>query len=48
MIAVDDADNIGAVRVLSDALGRRVGGSTGTNLVACAALVEEMASRGET
>jgi cysteine synthase A len=48
MIAVEDADSIGAMRALSDALGRRVGGSTGTNLVACAALVEEMAARGET
>jgi cysteine synthase A len=27
---------------------RHVGGSTGTNLVACSALVEEMAERGET
>jgi cysteine synthase A len=47
MIAVQDADSIGAMRALSTALGRRVGGSTGTNLIACAALVEEMASRGE-
>lgn len=47
MIAVPDADSIGAMRSLSTALGRRVGGSTGTNLIACAALVEEMAARGE-
>jgi cysteine synthase A len=47
MIAVPDADSIGAMRALAAALGRRVGGSTGTNLVACAALIEEMAARGE-
>ncbi|MEH3157621.1 MAG: PLP-dependent cysteine synthase family protein [Sphingomonas taxi] len=47
MIAVEDADSIGAMRALSDRLGRRVGGSTGTNLIACAQLVEEMAARGE-
>ena len=35
------------MRALSTALGRRVGGSTGTNLIACAALIEEMAARGE-
>ena len=48
MIAVEDADSIGAMRALSDRLGRRVGGSTGTNLWACAALIEEMAAAGET
>jgi cysteine synthase A len=48
MIAVEDADSIGAMRALSDALGRRVGGSTGTNLWACARLIEEMAARGDT
>jgi len=47
MIAVDDAASIGAMRALSRRLGRRVGGSTGTNLVAIARLVEEMASQGE-
>ncbi|WP_276205492.1 PLP-dependent cysteine synthase family protein [Sphingomonas montana] len=47
MIAVDDADSIGAMHALSDALGRRVGGSTGTNLWACAQLVAEMAAAGE-
>jgi cysteine synthase len=46
MIAVDDACSIGAMRALSARLGRRVGGSTGTNLVACAQLIEEMAARG--
>jgi cysteine synthase A len=48
MIAVDDAASIGAMRALSRRLGRRVGGSTGTNLVAVAQLVEEMAERRET
>ncbi|WP_343528915.1 PLP-dependent cysteine synthase family protein [Sphingomonas sp.] len=48
MIAVEDAASIGAMRALSKRLGRRVGGSTGTNLVAVSRLVEEMASCGET
>lgn len=47
MIAVEDADSIGAMYALSAALGRRVGGSTGTNLVACAILAEEMAAAGK-
>lgn len=47
MIAIDDCDSLGAMRALSDRLGRRVGGSTGTNLVACASLIEEMASAGQ-
>jgi len=48
MIPVDDADSIGAMRALSDRLGRKVGGSTGTNLIACARLIDEMAAAGET
>ncbi|MEG3167204.1 PLP-dependent cysteine synthase family protein [Sphingomonas sp. LB3N6] len=48
MIAVEDSDSIGAMRALSDRLGRRVGGSTGTNLWACAQLIEEMAAAGQT
>jgi Cysteine synthase len=47
MIAVHDADSIGAMRALSDRLGRRVGGSTGTNLLASAQLIEEMAAAGQ-
>ncbi|WP_156842429.1 PLP-dependent cysteine synthase family protein [Novosphingobium aquimarinum] len=47
MIAVDDAASLGAMRALSDHLGRRVGGSTGTNLVACAQLAREMVAAGE-
>lgn len=47
MIAVEDAVSIGAMRALSQRLGRRVGGSTGTNLVACLMLADEMVSAGE-
>lgn len=43
MVAVEDAASIGAMRALSARLGRQVGGSTGTNLWACAALIKEMA-----
>ena len=46
MIPVEDADSIGAMRALSDRLGRRVGGSTGTNLVACVKLIAEMEAAG--
>ncbi len=48
MIAVDDADSIGAMRALSARLNRRAGGSTGTNLWACARLAEEMSVASET
>ncbi|MEL7685160.1 PLP-dependent cysteine synthase family protein [Citromicrobium bathyomarinum] len=48
MIAVKDADSIGAMFALSKTLGRKVGGSTGTNLFACLQLIEEMASAGQT
>ena len=48
MIAVEDADSIGAMRALSDRLGRRVGGSTGTNLIACMTLIDDMADAGRT
>ena len=47
MEAVSDADSIGAMRALAERLGRRVGGSTGTNLWICARLIEEMAAAGE-
>lgn len=47
MIAVEDAESIGAMRAISEALGRRVGGSTGTNIWACMHIIEEMAARGE-
>jgi cysteine synthase A len=45
---VCDADSIAAARLLSRRLGRRCGGSTGTNLQVCAMLAGEMAARGET
>ena len=47
MIAVPDAGSIGAMRAISHRLGRPVGGSTGTNLYACAEIIREMAARGE-
>ena len=45
MIAVEDAASVGAMRAISARLGRRVGGSTGTNVVAAMALIEEMAAK---
>ncbi|HVS76118.1 MAG TPA: PLP-dependent cysteine synthase family protein [Steroidobacteraceae bacterium] len=47
MIAVSDAQSIAAMREISERLGRRCGGSTGTNVWACARLIGEMAARGE-
>ena len=44
---VDDADSIAACWWLEDALGRRYGGSSGTNLVACLRLAAGMRERGE-
>ena len=48
MEPIADADSIGAMRALSRLLGRRVGGSTGTNIWAVAKLIEEMAAAGQT
>jgi cysteine synthase A len=45
--AVSDAQSIAAARVTSRLLGRRVGGSTGTNVWVCAMLAQELAQRGE-
>src|SRR5690606_29136905 len=45
---VDDADSIAACWWLEGALGRRYGGSSGTNLVACLRLAAGMRERGET
>jgi cysteine synthase A len=42
MIAVTDAQSVGALRLISERLGRRCGGSTGTNMWACAHLISEM------
>ena len=46
MIAVSDAQSVAATRLISERLGRRVGGSTGTNLWACALLIAEMIDNG--
>ena len=47
MIVVSDAQSIAAARVLSRRLGKLCGGSTGTNLCACAILATDMAGAGE-
>ena len=47
MEAVPDACSIAAAHEVSERLGRRCGGSTGTNVWACAMLATEMAARGE-
>ncbi|MCL6729461.1 PLP-dependent cysteine synthase family protein [Sphingomonas hankyongi] len=41
-ISVSDSQSIAAMRLISERLGRRCGGSTGTNMWACAQLVSEM------
>jgi cysteine synthase A len=46
-IAVPDAASIAGARVASRRLGRSCGGSTGTNLWACAQVIEAMAARGQ-
>jgi len=48
MIKVPDAASFAAMQHLSDLLGLRVGGSTGTNLFATYQLAAEMKARGET
>jgi cysteine synthase A len=48
VIPVPDAASIAAMRTISGLLGRRCGGSTGTNIWGCAVLITEMAARGET
>ena len=45
--AVSDAASIGAARALSRRIGRLCGGSTGCNLIACIALIREMAAAGQ-
>ncbi len=47
MIVVEDCESLSAMQVISDRLGRRCGGSTGTNIWACAQLIREMIARGE-
>src|SRR4029079_12268586 len=46
MIKVADVASFAAMRVLSDIIGRRVGGSTGTNLMGALQLAAEMKSAG--
>ncbi|KRC64927.1 cysteine synthase [Aeromicrobium sp. Root236] len=48
MVHVPDAASIAAMRWLSGILGRRVGGSTGTNIWATLQLIGEMRAAGET
>jgi cysteine synthase A len=47
MLGVPDAASVAAVRILSRLLGRRVGGSTGTNFHGACRLIAEMHARGE-
>ncbi|RPH42287.1 MAG: PLP-dependent cysteine synthase family protein [Burkholderiales bacterium] len=47
VIPVPDAQSLGAIRWLERVIGRRVGGSTGTNLCAALALAQRMHARGE-
>lgn len=47
MILVPDAASVAGARFLSERLGRRVGPSTGTNLVAAARVIEQMRAAGE-
>ena len=48
MVHVPDAASIAAMRWISGILGRRVGGSTGTNIWATLQLIGEMRAAGET
>ena len=47
MVQVPDAASVAGMRFLSERLGRRVGASTGTNIVAVARLVSEMRTAGQ-
>lgn len=47
MVEVADVDSLAAMQSLSQLLGRRVGPSTGTNLVGMLTLAHEMLARGE-
>jgi Cysteine synthase len=48
MIRVPDAASLATMRVASRILGRRVGGSTGTNLWGAFGLIAEMRAAGQT
>ena len=47
MVKVDDAESVACLRWASRRLGRPLGGSTGTNLVAALSLIAEMRERGQ-
>ncbi len=47
MIMVKDPESLTAMQVISARLDRRCGGSTGTNIWACAQLIREMMARSE-
>ncbi|MFC5578405.1 PLP-dependent cysteine synthase family protein [Lysobacter niabensis] len=47
VIEVADTESIAAAWLLEELLGRRYGGSSGTNFVACLQLAERMRARGE-
>ena len=47
LVEVDDADSIAAMHLLETLLGRRYGGSSGTNFVACVELATAMRARSE-
>ncbi len=47
MLVVKDTESLAAMQVISQRLGRRCGGSTGTNIWACLTLMREMMARGE-
>ena len=47
VVEVDDVDSIAAAWLLEALFGRRYGGSSGTNLVACLQLAAAMRARGE-
>ncbi len=46
MIQVPDVASIATIHFLEDILGRKAGGSTGTNLYACFQLIEQMVAEG--
>jgi cysteine synthase A len=48
MVSVPDAGSLAAMRIASGVLGRRIGGSTGTNLWGAFGLIAGMIERGET
>jgi cysteine synthase A len=48
VVEIEDVDSIAAMRLLESVLGRRYGGSSGTNLAACMHLAQAMQAHGET